>query len=126
MDDDRVWAFEDSLWRADPAHYREAIDPDVRMALPQPPFVFAGEAAVAAVAASPRWTDVRFDDRTIARPQHGLIVVAYTVHARRGTDEAYVAHCTSTYRLTDDHQWQVVQHQQTPELAAPAQATAQA
>jgi len=84
MEDDRVWAFEESLWRADPEHYREAIDPDVRMALPQPPFVFAGAAAVAAVARSPRWTEVRFADGTIARPQHGLIVVAYTPRHRRG------------------------------------------
>lgn len=126
MEDDRVWAFEESLWRADPDHYREAIDPEVRMALPQPPFLFSGDAAIEAVTQSPRWSQVAFEDGSIARPQHGLIVVAYTVHARRGTDEAYVAHCTSTYRLNEDHAWQVVQHQQTPKLAAPAPAKVQA
>jgi predicted heme/steroid binding protein len=45
-----------------------------------------------------------------------LIVVAYTAHAQRDGHEAYVAHCTTTYRLTDAQEWQVVQHQQTPKL----------
>lgn len=116
MDDDRVWAFEASLWKADPAHYREAIDPEVRMALPTPPFLFAGAEAVEAVAATPRWTNVAFEDGSISRPQEGLIVVAYTAHAQRDGQEAYVAHCTSTYRKAPSGEWQVVQHQQTPKL----------
>lgn len=116
MDDDRVWAFETSLWQAEPEHYRESIDPDVRMALPTPPFLFAGEAAIAAVANTPRWSNVAFEDGTIARPQAGLIVVAYTVHAQQDGREEYVAHCTSTYRKDEAGDWQVIQHQQTPKL----------
>jgi hypothetical protein len=118
MDDDRVWAFEASLWKADPQHYHDAIDPAVRMALPTPPFLFAGEEAVEAVAATPRWSNVAFEDGTIARPQDGLIVVAYTVHAQRDGHEDYVAHCTSTYRKAESGAWQVVQHQQTPKLVS--------
>lgn len=120
MEDDRVWAFEKSLWQADPEHYREAIDPEVRMALPTPPFLFSGEHAIKAVAGTPRWSNVAFEDGTISRPQHGLIVVAYTAHAQRDGHEEYVAHCTSTYRLNDSHEWQVVQHQQTPKLSVGA------
>lgn len=116
MDDDRVWAFEASLWKADPEHYREAIDPEVRMALPTPPFLFAGDQAIAAVAGTPRWSNVAFEDGTISRPQDGLIVVAYTAHAQRDGHEGYVAHCTSTYRKNEAGEWQVVQHQQTPRL----------
>lgn len=116
MDDDRVWAFEASLWKADPEHYRESIDPDVRMALPTPPFLFAGDDAIAAVASTPRWSNVAFEDGSISRPQEGLIVVAYTAHAQQDGHEAYIAHCTSTYRKTDAGEWQVVQHQQTPRL----------
>ena len=117
MDDDRVWAFETSLWKADPEHYRESIDKDVRMALPTPPFVFAGEQAIEAVASTPRWSNVAFEDGTISRPQEGLIVIAYTVHAQKEGEEQYVAHCTSTYRKTESGEWQVIQHQQTPQLA---------
>ena len=116
MDDDRVWTFEESLWTADAAHYAESIDAECLMVLPQPPFVMSGQQAIAAVSDTPRWDSVTFDRQQIARPEEGMIVVAYHVAARRG-DEAYEAHCTSTYRRRGHEDWQVVQHQQTPPLA---------
>lgn len=117
MDDDRVWNFERSLWTADAEHYRESIDQECLMVLPAPPFVFDGTAAVKAVASTPRWTDVRFSDERISRPQEGLIIIAYRVEATRG-DEHYTAHCTSTYRRLSHEEWRVVQHQQTPPLVS--------
>ena len=121
MDDDRVWAFEASLWKGDGDLYRKSIDPEAVMALPAPPFIFSSERAIEAVEGTPRWSNVAFEDGTISRPQHGLIVVAYTAHAQRQGQEEYVAHCTTTYRLNDDHEWQVVQHQQTPKLTTALQ-----
>ena len=115
MDDDRVWNFEKSLWVGDAEHYRALIDEACLMVLPTPPYVLSGEAAVAAVADTPRWEQVTFADRQIARPEEGLIVVAYHIDASRG-DERYQAHCTSTYRRRGHEDWQVVQHQQTPPL----------
>ena len=120
MDDDRGWAREASLWKGDASLFRKAIDPAARMALPAPPFLFSGEQAIEAVQGTPRWSNVAFEDGTISRPQYGLIVVAYTAHAQRGGQEEYVAHCTTTYRLNGAHEWQVVQHQQTPKLMASA------
>ncbi|MHA6722005.1 DUF4440 domain-containing protein [Sphingomonas sp. RS2018] len=117
MEDDRVWAFEDSLWTGDADNYREKMDADVIVVVPQPPYVLSGDEAVAAVADTPRWDEVGFTDERIARPQEGLIVVAYTVTASRG-DEEYVAHCSSTYRRLEHEVWKVVQHQQTPPLTA--------
>lgn len=115
MDDDRVWNFEESLWTGDAEHYAALIDEQVLMVLPTPPYVFDGDAAVAAVSGTPRWSKVAFSDTRIARPEEGLIVVAYKVDAERG-EERYVAHCTSTYRRRGHEDWQVVQHQQTPPL----------
>ncbi|WP_260596808.1 nuclear transport factor 2 family protein [Sphingomonas endolithica] len=115
MDDDRVWAFEESLWTADAEHYRASIDAQCLMVLPNPPFVLSGDEAVAAVSATPRWSSVELTERRVARPEEGLIVVAYHVKAARD-DEAYEAHCTSTYRRRGHEDWQVVQHQQTPPL----------
>lgn len=117
MDDDRIWAFEESLWTADAAHYRESIDDECLMVVPQPPFILGGEEAIAAVSATPRWTSVTIEDRRVARPQEGLIVVAYHVRAARD-DERYDAHCTSTYCRRGHEDWTVVQHQQTPPLGA--------
>ena len=115
MDDDRVWAFEESLWTADSEHYREAIDDACLMVLPTPPFVQAGGQAIQAVIDTPRWSEVTLSEKHVSRPEEGLIVVAYRAHAKRG-DEGYEAHCTSTYRRLSHEQWRVVQHQQTPPL----------
>lgn len=118
MDDDRVWSFEKSLWTGDPDQYRELVDDECLMALPQPPYVFGGAQAIEAVANTPRWSGVEFDDGRIARLQEGLIVIAYSVKASRG-EEIYEAHCTSTYRRLSHEEWRVVQHQQTPRILAP-------
>lgn len=117
MDDQRIWAFEESLWTADAEHYRASIDDECLMVLPQPPYVMEGAQAIEAVAATPRWTSVELADRRVARPQEGLIVVAYTAHAAKDDAAPYVAHCTSTYRRIAHEEWRVVQHQQTPPIA---------
>ncbi len=117
MEDNRVWEFEKSLWTGDADHYRASIDDECLMVLPAEPFVMNGEAAIAAVSATPRWTDVQMSETRVVRPQEGLIVVAYRVEASRGDSAAYVAHCTSTYRRLSHDEWRVVQHQQTPPLA---------
>lgn len=112
MDDNRVWHFEESLWTGDAEHYRALIDETCLMVLPIPPFVLGGDDAVAAVSNTPRWTAVTFADQRIARPEEGLIVVAYRVETSRG-EKSYAAYCTSTYRRRAHEDWQVVQHQQT-------------
>ncbi len=121
MDDDRVWTFEKSLWDGSPEHYRELVDEVCLMVLPQPPFVLSGREAIEAVAHTPRWSEVAFTDGRIARPDEGLIVVAYHVAVSRG-DDTYEANCTSTYRRLSHEVWRVVQHQQTPPLVVPGTA----
>ena len=74
------------------------------MVLPEPPYVMGGQQAVEAVADTPRWTRVTLSNGRIARPQEGLIVIAYKAEAERDATggqapERYTAHCTSTYRL---------------------------
>jgi hypothetical protein len=119
MDDNRIWAFEESLWTASPEHYRKSIDDACLMVLPAHPFVFTGAQSVEAVSNTPRWDRVSLSDRHVARPQEGLIVIAYKAEAQR-SDQRYTAWCTSVYRHLPDatgerteDRWQVVQHQQT-------------
>lgn len=116
MDDDRIWSFEESLWTADADHYRESIDAECLMVLPAPPYVMSGAQAVEAVSATPRWSKVDLSERQVARPQEGLIVIAYHARAEREGTPPYEAHCTSTYRRLEHEVWKVVQHQQTPPL----------
>ena len=118
MDDNRVWSFEESLWTADAEHYRASVDDECLMVLPEPPFVFSGQNAVEAVEHTPRWSKVELTHRQIARPQEGLIVIAYKARAERDGVAPYEAHCTSTYRRLAHENWRVIQHQQTPPLMA--------
>ena len=114
MQDDRLWGFEQSLWLEGRENYREKVDAQVVMVLPRPPHVLAGEEAIAAVIATPVWDRADLTERRVARPQEGLIVVAYHVHASKADHTEYKAWCTSVYRRLSHEVWQVVQHQQTP------------
>ncbi len=118
MDDNRIWAFEGSLWTGDADHYHELIDDECVMVLPDRPFVFAGKEAIQTVANTPRWTKVSFSEQQIMRPQEGLIVIAYKAEASRDGSTGYTAYCTTTVRRIEHDVWRVVQHQQTPPLAA--------
>lgn len=113
MDDDRIWAFEESLWTGDAEHYRASIDPACVMVVPAEPFVLSGDQAIAAVSDTPRWREVIFSRQRVARPQEGMIVIGYCAQATRGDGEEYRACCTSTYRRIAHEEWRVVQHQQT-------------
>ncbi len=115
MEDARIWEFEESLWTGDAEHYRELIDDECLMVLPEEPFVFSGEQAIAAVQDTPRWSEVTFSHQQVARPQEGLIVIAYKAEAHRD-DTGYVAYCTTTMRRLEHDVWRVVQHQQTVPL----------
>lgn len=111
MDDDRIWRFEEKLWLGDAETYRALIDDDCVMALPMAPFVFTADAAISAVASTPRWSEVTFTERKVQRPEEGLIVIAYRAEAQRD-DEAYTAYCTSSIRRRGHEDWLVVQHSQ--------------
>ena len=120
MTDDRVWGFEESLWTGDAEHYRQLIDDECLMVLPKPPYVMSGKQAIEAVADTPRWSKVSLSERQVARPEEGLIVIAYRADAEKDGGEKYQAWCTSTLRRLSHDEWRVVQHQQLPPLAATA------
>ena len=117
MDDDRIWAFEDRLWRADAQHYHDAIDAECLMVIAAPPYIMTGMEAADVVSKTPRWSTVEFSEQRVSRPQTGLIVIAYRVLAAKEEASPYDARCTSVYHKTDADTWTVVQHQQSPVLA---------
>ncbi|GAA0657670.1 hypothetical protein GCM10009102_02280 [Sphingomonas insulae] len=117
MEDNRIWAFEESLWTGNADHYRELIDDACVMVLPEEPFVLSSTQAIEAVADTPRWSTVTFSEQQVMRPQEGLITIAYRAEAEREGRSGYVAYCTTTMRRLEHDVWRVVQHQQTPPLA---------
>jgi hypothetical protein len=112
MEDTRVWEFERSLWVGDADQYDRLIDEQCLMVLPDRLHVFTGQQAIAAVQATPRWSEVDFSAQQVCRPQEGLIVLAYKAAAHR-EDQSYIAFCTTTIRRLAHDEWRVVQHQQT-------------
>jgi hypothetical protein len=119
MEDARIWEFEQSLWTEGRENYQAKVDDQVVMVLPQPPYVYTGQAAIDAVSGTPVWERAELSERQVMRPQEGLIVIAYRARASKG-EETYEAHCTSTLRRIAHEEWTVVQHQQTPPLVSGA------
>lgn len=120
MEDDRIWRFEEKLWLGDPDTYRALIDEECVMALPAKPYVFTADAAIEAVASTPRWSKVEFTERKVQRPEEGLIVIAYRAEASR-EGESYVAYSTTSMRRRGHEDWLVVQHSQViPPVAGEA------
>lgn len=112
MDDARLWGSEKSLWTTDHDGYQSVISDDAVMVLPGHPNVLSGQAAIDAVSATPKWSEVKFTDQSASRPQEGLIVIAYGVEASRD-NERYSARCTTTYLRLAHEEWRVIQHQQS-------------
>lgn len=117
MEDQRAWSLEESLWTGEPSLIPAVIDRECLMVIPTPPHILSADVAVGAMTDAPRFSQVRFGNAQISRPEKGLIVLAYTAHARRAGDEPYVAHCTSTWRRLRHQDWRLVQHQQTPGIS---------
>lgn len=116
MDDQRVWDFEQGLWQTSEERYHERVDPECVMALSHEPFLVQGQDAIDAVSGTPDWDEVSFSDKTISRPEEGLIVVGYRIKAEKG-ETRFDAACTSVYRRKAHDDWSVVQHAQ---VALPA------
>jgi hypothetical protein len=115
MDDQRAFAIEESLWTGDPAGYPDLIDPACLMVIPAPPHILPAAEALRSLTKGARWSRVTLHDPHIARPEEGLIVLAYRATANKDDGTNYVADCTSTWRRQGHENWKLVQHQQTPQ-----------
>jgi len=111
MEDARIWAMEEKLWKGGDRVYEELVDENVVMALPAEPFLFSRDQAIDAVKDTPRWDEVRFSDQKVSRPEEGLIVIGYQVEAKRG-EETYRCFASSTLMRRGHEDWTVVSHSQ--------------
>ena len=112
MDDERVWALEESLWTGGPDNFRNLLDEASLTLVPTAPFLLDSEQTIASIEKAPRWKEVVMAHRKVVRPQEGLIVLGYRAVARRDEAEDYNAWCTSTWRRVAHDEWRLVQHQQ--------------
>ena len=80
MNEERIWNFEASLWKASEDEYRAKIAEKALMVVPEDPFMLSGNDAAETMADTPRWDDVEFSKKQVMRPdgpEGGLIVIAY-------------------------------------------------
>jgi len=117
MNDERILEFERSLWVGEGDVYRRGVSADCIMVVPAEPFLLRGEEAIRAVEQTPRWSSVDISGLQVDRAQEGLIVIGYRADAIRG-EERFTAYCTSTYQRVGEHEWKVIQHQQTVPAAS--------
>jgi len=113
MNSDDLWQLETAFWTGEPSEAGRALDPQCLMAFPPPAGIITGEQIISSMSAAPRWHTVVMVEKCLRQPAVDLVVLAYFVSARRNSEGAYTAYCTSTYRQTPGG-WKLVQHQQTP------------
>jgi hypothetical protein len=113
MQEPTIWKLEQDLWTGGAARFSAELDDGCLVALPPPVGILAGRPAIVeSIAGAPRWTSVAMTEREMARPDDGLVVLAYRAEAHRG-DDVYRAYCSSSYHR-GARGWRLVQHQQTP------------
>ena len=112
MEDKQVWTLEERLWTGNADAFATLVDEAGIMLVPTAPFLLEGRDAVTAIADAPRWQEVDFAHGKIARPEEGLIVVAYKAVAKREGEDLFNAWCSSTWRRRAHDDWKLVQHQQ--------------
>jgi hypothetical protein len=97
MDDAFAWTMEERFWTGGIAHYGAALHLDCVMAFPAPVGIMSGSAILDSLAGAPRWSEVTFADRAMARIGEGALVLGYRARAIRPGTQPYEAFCTSTY-----------------------------
>jgi hypothetical protein len=113
MNEQDVWRLEERFWLGGTDVYDELLSPECVMAFPAPAGIMKGANITRSLRGAPRWLSVTMAEQTIGRPEAETIVLAYRANGQRKGVGAYIAYCTSTYRLTGGR-WNLVQHQQTP------------
>lgn len=114
MDEQQVWTLEERLWLEGEPAYGELVSGECLMAFPAPVGILKGVEITESLRGAPRWSSVRMNQRAVARPDNGVMVLAYLALAEREGAGPYVAYCTSTWRAREDR-WRLIQHQQSPE-----------
>lgn len=104
------WALEENFWLEGPTFYRAHMTEDAEMWFPDRPEALKGEQILDALQNAPRWESVRFDHQQMDVGDD-RITLRYRATAQRDGQDAYRAHCTTTYvrepgglKLVEHHQ----------------------
>jgi hypothetical protein len=114
LSDAAVWDLEARFWSGDDAFYDAWLAAGALMVFPDPTGILDRAAIVASIRGGPRWTQVHMTERRVARPNAGVVLVAYRFEARMDDgDDAYRGWASSSYARSAGA-WSLAFHQQTP------------
>ncbi len=108
----------DELWQLEKRFWLDGVEVYEKLLAPGALMIFAGigimsrAAIIDSLRHAPRWTRLDITEPRTAETE-AAIVLAYRAEARRGDEEPYRAHCSSTY-IGGPQGWLLLAHQQTP------------
>jgi hypothetical protein len=104
-------AIESELAAGDGAAYRRHLRDDAVVIVPGE--VLDRDSTTAAMDASPGWDEFALEDETVVPLGEDSALLSYRFSGRRG-DLDYAAILSSAYVMTDEGEWKLAFHQQTP------------
>ena len=110
-DAETLVAIEHELAAGDSDAYRRYLRDDAVVIVPSE--VLDKEATIAAVESSPGWDEFSIEDETVVLLGEGAALVTYRFDGRR-SDLDYAALLSSAYVRSNDGDWKLAFHQQTP------------
>jgi hypothetical protein len=114
MSDAAIWDVETRFWHEGEEFFDTWLAPTAIMVFPEPTGILDRSAILASIRDAPRWSEVTFANRRLARPTATVVTLAYRVEAHLGGDEdSYRALASSTY-TANNGAWSIALHQQTP------------
>ncbi len=110
--DDELLALERKFWIEGADFYRENLDEQRLVVIPELAGLKTREEVAASVAQMPRWLDVAPDAKAAHRPDRGTAILTYQANARRNHGTRYRALVNSLY-VERVGGWKMAFHQQT-------------
>ena len=105
---------EEQFWQGGADFYRNNLTDDSLMVFPEPVGVLTKDSTVDAIAASPRWAEVRFEGARLVQLADDVALVVYRATAHREGDASSYSALVSSVYVRSDGSWKLAFHQQSP------------
>jgi len=105
---------EEQFWKGDAEFYRQNLTENSLMVFAEPVGVLTKDRVIETIAASPRWTDVEFEDFRMVQLTDDTAVVTYKASAYREMEKSRYSALASSVYANQEGSWKLAFHQQTP------------
>jgi hypothetical protein len=106
--------FEEQFWKGGADFFRDNLTDDSLMVFADPVGILTKDQTLEAIAASPRWVEVRLREHRIVRLTDDAVIVTYKVNARRESESSEYSALVSSAHVRRRGSWKLAFHQQAP------------